>query len=100
MFQNPIRSSSYSLTVLARSNELGLARLGVIIAKKHVKKAVLRNRIRRIIRESFRHQQRELLGLDLIVLLRIALKKPEQMSGLRTHLEKQYQELVYKWKNG
>jgi ribonuclease P protein component len=95
-----MRSSSRFLTVLARPNGQELARLGVIIAKRHVKKAVLRNRIRRLIRENFRHQQSQLIGLDFVVLLRMALAKPEQIGLLKNTLEQHCQELVQKWKNG
>lgn len=50
------------------------ARLGLIVAKKHLKKAVDRNRFKRISRESFRHNQTQLVGLDLIVLARAGAK--------------------------
>lgn len=49
---------------------LQLARLGLVIAKHHIPLAVDRNRIRRILRESFRQQQDALKGLDIIILLR------------------------------
>lgn len=38
------------------------------VSKKRCRRAVDRNRIRRIIRESFRHAQPELGGLDVIVM--------------------------------
>jgi len=44
--------------------------LGLAIAKKHVKLAVGRNRIKRVVRDSFRHHQQQLTGLDLVVLAR------------------------------
>jgi ribonuclease P protein component len=40
--------------VLARTKNLSKARLGLIIAKKHVRLATQRNRIKRLTRESFR----------------------------------------------
>ena len=45
-------------------------RLGLVISKQRVRKAVDRNHVRRIIRESFRHHKALLTGLDLIVLIR------------------------------
>jgi ribonuclease P protein component len=44
------------------------ARLGLAISKKHCRKATARNRIKRIIRESFRQQQALLAGLDVVVI--------------------------------
>lgn len=49
-------------------NEVEHARIGLIISKKNVKKSVERNRIKRIIRESFRLNKHQLLG-DIIVLV-------------------------------
>lgn len=60
--------------MLARPNNRQYARLGIIVAKRLVKQAVHRNAIRRLIREAFRIHQRELCGLDVVVLLRLALK--------------------------
>jgi ribonuclease P protein component len=71
VFDNaPFRASHQHLLILARANHTNLPRLGLVIAKKHVRFAVQRNRIKRLIRESFRHQQESLAGLDVIVLAR------------------------------
>ncbi len=55
---------------LHRPNQRPYARLGMVIAKQRLKRAVDRNLLRRIIRESFRAQKESLKGLDIIVLLR------------------------------
>ena len=60
--------SGEAVRVLARSNRLGGARLGMAISRKRVPKAVCRNRIKRVIRDSFRHHRRELGDLDIVVL--------------------------------
>lgn len=71
VFDDPaFRASHQHLLILARQNSLSVPRLGLVIAKKHVRHAVQRNRIKRLIRESFRHQQENLAGLDVIVLAR------------------------------
>ena len=44
-------------TFLSRKNQLGCSRLGLIVAKKHIPLAVNRNKIKRAIRESFRHHR-------------------------------------------
>lgn len=70
VFGNPKRSADRYFTVLARANGLGHARLGLAISRKVSKSAVVRNRIKRLVRESFRH--RRLKDLDLVVMARPA----------------------------
>lgn len=69
------------------------ARLGLVIAKKHVRFAVQRNRIKRQLRESFRHQQEPLMGLDIVALARAGLGKLDN-AQLRNMLEAQWQRLL------
>jgi ribonuclease P protein component len=76
VFSGPqFRVSHKYVLVLARLNyskeeEKEVARLGLVIPKKHIRLAVERNRIKRLIRESFRVQQHHLSGIDAIVLAR------------------------------
>ena len=44
-------------TFLSRKNQLSRSRLGIVVAKKHIPSAVNRNKIKRAIRESFRHHR-------------------------------------------
>lgn len=67
---NKIRVSDNNWSLLARHNDLTHARLGMAISKRVVKTAVERNRIKRIVRESFRHHQQQLAGLDIVVMCR------------------------------
>ena len=63
-------------------------RLGLAIAKKHVKLAVDRNRIKRVIRESFRHHKQQIRGLDLVVLAKaetVPLTNKQLFSSLESH---------------
>ncbi len=62
-------SNAY-LSVLARENGQEIARLGLAVPKRQIKTAVTRNKIKRLIRESFRHNQISLAGLDIVVLVR------------------------------
>ncbi|HEX5489175.1 MAG TPA: ribonuclease P protein component [Rhodanobacteraceae bacterium] len=48
----------------------GHARLGLAVSRKVSKRAVARNRIKRIIRESFRLQRAALPALDVLVIAR------------------------------
>lgn len=66
----PIRASHPNILILARVNTLGRPRLGLVVAKKHVRKACKRNEIKRVTRESFRLQQHNLPPIDAIVLAR------------------------------
>lgn len=67
VFQKAIPSVSPQLTVLARVNHLDHPRLGITISKKRVRQANQRNRIKRLIRESFRLHQRDLPKTDIVV---------------------------------
>jgi ribonuclease P protein component len=53
-----------------RDNELGQARLGLAISKRVSKRAVERNRIKRLVRESFRQIRHRLPPVDLMVMAR------------------------------
>ena len=68
MFEKASRSRDKLFTVLARPNDKDIARLGLAISKKHCRRATARNRIKRIIRESFRAQQSLLNGVDIVVI--------------------------------
>ena len=70
MFGNAKRSSDSCFTVLYAASAAGQPRLGLAIAKKSVPRAVDRNRIKRIIREHFRLNSRELPALDLVIMAR------------------------------
>lgn len=48
-------------------NELGHARLGMVIGKRQFKRAIDRNRMRRIIRETFRLYSPDLPAVDVVV---------------------------------
>lgn len=67
------KASNRYLLILATPNECDKAKLGFVIAKKHVKHAVQRNRIKRIIRESFRLNQHQLANNDFVILARPGL---------------------------
>ncbi len=55
-------------TVLYKRNPGAQARLGLAISGKQCRGAVARNRLKRVIRESFRLHREALAGLDLVVI--------------------------------
>ncbi len=67
VFQQPQRAGTPQLTILGRQNSLGHPRIGLTVAKKHVKRAHERNRIKRLTRESFRLRQHELPAMDFVI---------------------------------
>ena len=67
VFQQPLRAGTPQITILGRQNSLGHPRIGLTVAKKHVKRAHERNRIKRLTRESFRLRQHELPSMDFVV---------------------------------
>jgi len=66
-------NSHFGITM--HPNELGLARLGLAVASKPFGGSVPRNRIRRLIRESFRLRQHEFPHVDLVVSARPRAKE-------------------------
>lgn len=72
VFARARRSRDRYFTVLARPGETPLARLGLAVSRRVDKRAVQRNRLKRLIRESFRHNKQQVPGLDLVVIARPA----------------------------
>ncbi|QAX82317.1 ribonuclease P protein component [Candidatus Pseudomonas adelgestsugas] len=62
-----------STLLLARKNDLNYPRLGLVISKKNVKLSVKRNRLKRLIRETFRLHQDKLIGWDIVIVARKGL---------------------------
>lgn len=63
--QRPLARRFFRLHV--RPNGLALARLGIVVARKAVRGAVERNRVKRLVREVFRTERTGLSGLDIVV---------------------------------
>lgn len=89
------KASSKVVLCLAHKNGLAHPRLGLVIAKKNIKHAVQRNRIKRIIRESFRLHQQQLPNTDMVFLARRGLDALEN-SQLHHEMEKIWQRLANK----
>ena len=68
-----------SFLFLAKGNERGFNRLGMVIGKKSVQRAVDRNRIKRKLRESFRRLPAKADGVDIVILARPGVRKEEQL---------------------
>ncbi len=70
IFEHALRNSDQAFTMLARHNNLGHPRLGLAVSKKCAQKAARRQRIKRLIRESFRIWQPCLPAVDIVVVCR------------------------------
>ena len=91
VFSNPVKSSDNYFTVLCRKSGRNSARLGLAVSKKNSRLAVARNRIKRVIRESFRHNKVTLGGIDYVVLSRMganSANKQALFSSLERHWKK------------
>lgn len=90
VFQQPLRAVDKYFTVLAKANQTNESRLGLAISKKNARRAVDRNRIKRIARESFRIHQDKLAGLDFVIMAKFAAVQADNKvlaSSLLKHLE-------------
>ena len=90
VFQAPIKSSDAYFTVLARTAACDTpARMGLAIARKQLKRAVDRNRIKRLVRETFRMQAP--VPLDYVVMTRNTVRKltnAELQASLIRHFQR------------
>ena len=93
VFDKPERRSDKFFTILYISNGRDVGRLGLAIAKKRAKRAVDRNRIKRIVRESFRQHQAILAGKDIIVLARDHTSRADNPSLFKS-LHHHWQQLL------
>lgn len=98
VFENPLRASTPQLTLLSRANSVESPRLGLTVAKKHLKRAHDRNRIKRIVRESFRLRQHELPAHDFVFVAKGGIGKLSNEELFNT-LEKLWQRHIRLAKN-
>lgn len=107
VFDSPSgKAPGRNVLLLVRNNDLQHPRLGLVIGKKSVKLAVERNRLKRLIRTSFRLNQQHLSGLDVVVVARKGLGEMnngevlEQFAKLWKRLARQQAEVIAKTAGG
>ena len=74
MFSGGKRLNAQVLTVVVRPNDVVRHRLGLAIGRRVVPRSVDRHKLKRRIRESFRHDLERLRGLDVVVLGRSGIE--------------------------
>lgn len=76
VFVDPcVKQGDANMLLLGRKNTHKTARLGLAVAKKQLKRAVARNRFKRLTRESFRHHLDVLKDLDIVVVARAGAER-------------------------
>lgn len=68
--QADLKVHGKGMMALVRLSTRGYPRLGLVVSKKNVKRAVDRNRFKRLVRESIRLRQEQLPSVDIVVLAR------------------------------
>ena len=71
---NSVRVAHPNLLILSQPNGTETSRLGLVIGKKNVPTAVARNKIKRVVRETFRLTELP-VAVDLVLLARKNLGK-------------------------
>ena len=103
VFSKPIRFGSHHFTILIIPSKLSSDsdknnRLGLAIAKKRVKLAVQRNRVKRIVRESFRLNQHKLPAIDMVVMVKSGIDQLDNQE-INQQLEKIWRKIIQRHKS-
>ncbi|MFO7542114.1 MAG: ribonuclease P protein component [Thiobacillus sp.] len=97
VFADNQRARTDYLLVMVRPNQVGHPRLGMIIAKRLLARAVDRNRVKRCVRESFRQVLSVLPACDFVVRL-IAKPTPgDEARDLVRTFQRAGQRAMAKW---
>lgn len=89
VFQDGRRRSAGNLAVYWRPNPLGHPRIGIAISRKCTRSAVVRNRIKRVVREAFRVRKDGLEGIDIVFLAHAGAAKHDAKQ-LRAIVERHF----------
>lgn len=91
-FKNSYSNSSLQFVLKVRKNGLLLNRFGIVVSKKIDKRAVVRNRIKRMFRSFLLDLNKNMvLGHDILFIVEIGIlskKKEETQLAIKSALEK------------
>lgn len=88
VFKHNFRRSDNGLTILVGKKPGSCPRLGFAIARKQVPRAVRRNALKRLFRESFRRNRYRLPPRDMVIMVRseiLTLRPAEIRNSLERH---------------
>ncbi len=97
MLQGSLRWRDDLFGVYAVPNPNPHGRLGIVVSRKTSPRAVVRNRVKRQIRESFRGRQEKLGGLDLVVVASTKAGRA-QNAALRAALQQLWEKVEQRCK--
>jgi ribonuclease P protein component len=93
VFRHGRRSADPAFTVLATNNDGDAARLGLAVSKRTARHATRRNRLKRIIRESFRQADPALPAIDIVVISK-ASADATPADALRASLDRHWRRIA------
>lgn len=93
VFKESISFRCHFLTFRVRSNNLTNPRLGFALSRKHIRTAVQRHLLKRLIREWFRLKQHELPRVDIVVTTH-AKRESLEKAEIRQCIDKFWQKLM------
>jgi len=88
VFSNNRRIGDAAITILIGNQPASCPRIGFAIARKQIQKAVIRNQLKRMFRESFRRNQHRLPARDMVIMVRrqiILIEKAQLKQSLEKH---------------
>jgi ribonuclease P protein component len=94
---NNLKNTNSRVYSMGENNTCG-NRLGLAIAKKRVKLAVQRNRIKRVVRESFRLNQHDLPPIDMVVMVKSGIDKLDNKI-INQQLDKIWRKIIQRHKS-
>jgi ribonuclease P protein component len=97
VFADNQRARTDYVMVMAHPNQVGHARLGMIVAKRLLARAVDRNRVKRCVRESFRLVLPELPACDFVVRLIVRPVPGDEARDLSRTFKRAGHRAMAKW---
>jgi len=97
VFADNQRARTDFVLVMVRPNQVGYPRLGMVIAKRLLARAVDRNRVKRCVRESFRQVLPELPACDFVVRLIVKPVPGDEARDLSRTFKRAGQRAMAKW---
>jgi ribonuclease P protein component len=93
VYRDARRFADGSFAIFTRNTGGPAPRLGLAIAARIIGGAVRRNRIKRLVRESFRQHQHELPAVDIVVNARAGARNADNAAIVRS-LEKHWRAVI------